>query len=247
VAEGAAGRSRRIDLPPGALSRPIVFAICADTEGVAELAGVEAVAMLEPRGYTLAEPALVTLDLGPGCRPADTFELVQLDAETGMWRAKDSAGLRKVGEAICFDTTTITSYALIEKQGGDGASGQLLLLGMGLAGGAVALNEAGGDGSGACFIATAAFGTPLAAEVDAFRRFRDEWLLTHAPGTAIVDAYYRLSPSIADAVARHPALAALVRGLLRVALTPGSLPAAASVGAAACAAAVFRRRLHRRV
>ena len=40
-----------------------------------------------------------------------------------------------------------------------------------------------------CFVATAASGTPLAANIDILRDFRDEWLLTNAPGTMFVDAY----------------------------------------------------------
>jgi hypothetical protein len=71
----------------------------------------------------------------------------------------------------------------------------------------------GGIG-GPCFIATAASGTPLSEEVALLRRFRDEWLLTSAPGTMLVDAYYTISPPIADAVAASPVLALAVRLVL---------------------------------
>ncbi|HOD51407.1 MAG TPA: PKD domain-containing protein [Candidatus Hydrogenedentes bacterium] len=65
-----------------------------------------------------------------------------------------------------------------------------------------------------CFIATAAYGTDSAEELAVLRRFRDEVLLRTTAGTAFVDMYYQVSPPVAAAVARHPMLAALVRGVL---------------------------------
>lgn len=67
---------------------------------------------------------------------------------------------------------------------------------------------------GVCFIATAAYGTPMAQEIDTLRAVRDTYLLDTVLGTAFVDTYYRLSPPIADKVAAHPALASAVRMLL---------------------------------
>ncbi len=72
-------------------------------------------------------------------------------------------------------------------------------------------NPAIGRPPSPCFIATAAYGTNLAPELDALRAWRDGALLSHAPGAAFVDAYYRLSPPVADWVAQHAWAAALVR------------------------------------
>ena len=73
-----------------------------------------------------------------------------------------------------------------------------------------------GGSSGGCFIATAAYGSYLHPHVQLLRQFRDDYLLTNAPGRAFVAFYYRCSPPLADFIARHT----LLRGLTRLLLTP---------------------------
>jgi hypothetical protein len=65
--------------------------------------------------------------------------------------------------------------------------------------------------AGGCFIATAAYGTPMAAEVQVLRQFRDEYLLTNTVGQAFVDFYYRASPPIARFLDDYAALKPVVR------------------------------------
>ena len=67
-----------------------------------------------------------------------------------------------------------------------------------------------------CFIATAAYGSPLANEIWALRRFRDRYLMTNPAGRAFVDAYYSVGPYAANMIAEHPWL----RTTTRVFLTP---------------------------
>ena len=64
---------------------------------------------------------------------------------------------------------------------------------------------------GGCFIATAAYGTPMAEEIQVLRDFRDEYLLTDPVGKALVDIYYRVSPPIAEFITEHPSLKSIVR------------------------------------
>jgi subtilisin family serine protease len=74
----------------------------------------------------------------------------------------------------------------------------------------------GGGGGGGCFIATAAFGSPLSKEVVLLRHFRDTCLLTNRPGRLFVSLYYRFSPPLAYMIARHEA----ARTVTRIGLTP---------------------------
>jgi hypothetical protein len=54
-----------------------------------------------------------------------------------------------------------------------------------------------------CFIATAAYGSETAHELDLLRAFRDRVLMQSAPGRMFVDIYYRLSPPLAEFIADH--------------------------------------------
>ena len=68
---------------------------------------------------------------------------------------------------------------------------------------------------GGCFIATAAYGSPMERHVRILRAFRDTYLLSSMIGHTFVKAYYRHSPPVADCIAKHKALKAAARmGLL---------------------------------
>ena len=65
-----------------------------------------------------------------------------------------------------------------------------------------------------CFIATAAYGSTMANDVDMLRHFRDA-LLTHTViGELAVEAYYTFSPAVSGVVSESEVLRATARGVL---------------------------------
>ena len=67
-----------------------------------------------------------------------------------------------------------------------------------------------GGGSG-CFMATAAFGSKFEKHVQLLRRFRDLYLMPFKIGRAFVKSYYKYSPPVAEVIADHDILRAIVR------------------------------------
>jgi plastocyanin len=122
--------------------------------------------------------------------PGDTVTVQQTSSESHS--TTTNATLTIGGISDTFSVTTISSSS-----GGGGAA-------------------AGGGGGGGCFIATAAFGSPMAGQVEILRQFRDRYLLTNAPGQKFVAWYYRNGPAAADYIKDKP----LAKAAVRVALYP---------------------------
>jgi hypothetical protein len=68
-----------------------------------------------------------------------------------------------------------------------------------------------------CFVATAAYGSPLSAEIGVLRELRDRYLMSHALGRALVSSYYAVGPALAGVIGEHDSL----RAAVRTALGPG--------------------------
>ena len=68
--------------------------------------------------------------------------------------------------------------------------------------------------SGFCFIATAAYGTSTAKQLDVLREFRDDVLLRITAGSRLVDFYYQVSRPIADFISQHSFVRMLAREFL---------------------------------
>jgi len=65
--------------------------------------------------------------------------------------------------------------------------------------------------AGVCFLATAAYGTDTAKEIDILREFRDTVLLPNSLGVRFVSLYYKTSPPIANFISQHEVLKTAVR------------------------------------
>ena len=68
-----------------------------------------------------------------------------------------------------------------------------------------------GEEGGGCFIATAAYDTPLHPSVKILRDFRDRYLMPGKLGRMLMETYYKYSPFVANFIARHKALKVAVR------------------------------------
>ena len=66
-----------------------------------------------------------------------------------------------------------------------------------------------------CFIATAAYQTPMANEIEILRKYRDNYLLKKTWGQKTVKTYYKLSPPIAKTIGKHKILRKTTRKLLK--------------------------------
>jgi hypothetical protein len=99
-----------------------------------------------------------------------------------------------------------------------------------------------------CFIATAAYGTPVANEISVLSDFRDRYLLTNRVGTAFVRTYYRLSPPLARFMAKHEPLRTAVRAVLTpiVAIAKLTLTFPLSIAALLAGAAIAVSRVRRK-
>ena len=93
---------------------------------------------------------------------------------------------------------------------------------------------------GGCLIATAAYGTELAPQVQMLREIRDDVLRPTASGTAFLSGfnqvYYSFSPAVADLERENPALREATRHLITPMLYSISLMALAEDGSEAHAA-----------
>jgi hypothetical protein len=105
------------------------------------------------------------------------------------------------------------------------------------------LFDAIGNG-GACFIATAAYGSYLDPHVRVLRAFRDRYLMTNSAGRSFVAFYYRTSPPIADFIRGHESLRTATRWVLTPIVYGVEYPMAMGAGVllAGGGLAAFRRR-----
>ena len=76
---------------------------------------------------------------------------------------------------------------------------------------------------GICFIATAAYGSPTAKEVEIMVQFWHEYILTNPLGQGLAYIYGRVGPPIAKFITEHPGLKPIVRAALFPAVVVSTL------------------------
>ena len=146
----------------------------------------------------------------------------QTDARSDLAFAGEPVSIRfrEVVVAGADDFYTITYSSLADQFADseddfDGVVSSFTAAGLGSPAAAGAAEAGGG-----CLVATAAYGTELAPQVQLLREARDGALARTAAGSAAVAAfnaaYYSFSPAAADAIRDHPAMA----GAVRVAAAP---------------------------
>lgn len=99
--------------------------------------------------------------------------------------------------------------------------------------------SASGGGGGGCFIATAAFGSPIEKHVQVLKDFRDHYLLKFHAGEVFVRAYYKYSPPVADFIAGNNVLRFIVRLGLMPLIAFGYVLVHMSFGQQACIVLTF--------
>jgi hypothetical protein len=150
---------------------------------------------LGPDGAQFSAPVTITIPY-TGTLP-DPLVVVYFDITHGVW---STSGITDVTANTANHTLTFKTTHFSVFTGAQGAT--------------TPTASTSTSSSGWCFIATAAFGSPLEAHVALLREFRDKFLLTNGLGHAFVDFYYSHSPALASFISQHPALRMMARGSL---------------------------------
>ncbi|MGD2245603.1 MAG: hypothetical protein PVI11_03550, partial [Candidatus Aminicenantes bacterium] len=101
-------------------------------------------------------------------------------------------------------------------------------------------DDGGGSRGGGCFVATAAYGSPLHPFVKVLREFRDKYLMPGSLSRKFVNLYYKYSPFASDLIAKYRPLKVVVRvHLLPVIVFCYSMVQLGSIMTAAICASIF--------
>ncbi len=170
-------------------------------KGFANIYGIsiENTEILPGKNIKVKVPVYQTDLDGTGVQKIQNLNLYQWNSDTTLW---EKVTITEVEETdldapIGYITAEVTSFGKINY----------------FALGTEIIPPSGGDSG--CFIATAVYGTEMAKEVIALKRFRDNHLMNNRAGQAFVRWYYRHSPPVANFIRDKKLLKATVRVGLR--------------------------------
>jgi uncharacterized protein YjdB len=167
------------------------------------------IALSSVGSFTTLGATLTISPINPTVEIGDSLQLTassnDLSDTTFTWRSSDEA-IATIDANGLLTALAVGNTMITVTGGGSGVTANTTVV--------VTETQENNGGGRACFIASATRGTPLATEIDILRHLRDTYLVESTIGKAFVDMYYRISPPIADMVAQHPLLAAIVRLVL---------------------------------
>ena len=182
--------------------------------------GADAAVLIFP-AWLMGEELSLPLHLSNGELQLETEPAQALSAGLqgllGLWDSDDEY-FYTVGSFSVFTDTNYFWFAIpLDMLGDDGSMSVVNLIGDIVYSGFTDVAPNVGHGVTGqpqrmgCFIATAAYGTDTAKEIDILREFRDAILLPNSLGAKFVSFYYKTSPPIANFISQHEVLRTAVR------------------------------------
>lgn len=195
------------------------FTVPIEVDDATSISGADITLRFDPEVLTAtgAQPTSLTSDFFLIDNPMDGQIIVTLAGATGITGGSGSiVNINFDIDATAAEGNTsplaLSSVSLFDESA--------TIIGLTATDGTFAVNAPSppgeGGGGSACFIATAAYGNPMADEIEILYDFRDRYLLPNKLGRVIVSSYYKYSPKWAKYISDKESLKVLVR----IGLTP---------------------------
>ena len=160
---------------------------------------------------TTAQDISLTTDEDATCR----YSSIQGASYAAMTNFSATTGTNHTTEVTGLENGVTYNYYVKCKDASENTNPDDFVITFSVADAQVVNNSTSSSGGGNCFIATAAYGTPMAEQVKILSRFRDKHLLTNYCGKIFVKLYYKYSQRIADYIRQRVCARSVVRVMLR--------------------------------